>query len=251
MKGTSYYFSHDYNSANDTKILFLRHQLGMEGYGIYWFLIERLADAGGKLPIELIPVLAMQMQSTDVKVNGVIMNFDLFKVKSGEFWSERLAEHLNLRLKLSESGKNGAANRWANRGAIGEGNAKKSKVKESKVKEIKEKKVNKGKEIAFPFSSENFIKYWELWLEFKKEQFNFTYKSNISIQAALNELVKLSEGKEDIAVKIIEKSIAKGWQGFFKLKNESNANNNYSKSTPKITPEQSFQASVKFFSERK
>lgn len=142
MKGTSYYFSHDYNSANDTKILFLRHQLGMEGYGIYWFLIERLADAGGKLPIELIPVLAMQMQSTDVKVNGVIMNFDLFKVKSGEFWSERLSEHLNLRLKLSESGKNGAANRWANRGAIGEGNAKKSKEKEIKEKKVKESKVN-------------------------------------------------------------------------------------------------------------
>ena len=80
MKNKSYYFSHDYNAANDTKVLFLRHQLGMEGYGIYWFIIERLADAGGKLPIELIPVLAMQMQSTDIKVKGVIMQFDLFKI---------------------------------------------------------------------------------------------------------------------------------------------------------------------------
>lgn len=246
MKGTSYYFSHDYNSANDTKILFLRHQLGMEGYGIYWFLIERLADAGGKLPIELIPVLAMQMQSTDVKVNGVIMNFDLFKVKSGEFWSERLSEHLNLRLKLSESGKNGAANRWANRGAIGEGNAKKSKEKEIKEKKVKESKVKENKEVVFPFSSENFIKYWELWLSYKKEQYNFTYKSNISIQASLNELVKLSKGKEDIAIKIIEQSIAKGWQGFFELKNESNANtNNYSKSAPKVTDEQLHEAFIK------
>lgn len=140
MKSTSYYFSHDYNAANDTKVLFLRHQLGMEGYGIYWFLIEQLANAGGKLPLELIPVLSMQMQSTDIKVKGVILNFDLFKIVEGEFYSERLTNHLELRNKLSESGKTGAANRWGNREvnrvAIGEGNAK-----ERKGKEIKEKKT--------------------------------------------------------------------------------------------------------------
>ena len=142
MKNNTYYFSHDYNAANDTKVLFLRHQLGMEGYGIYWYLIEQLANAGGKLPLELIPVLAMQMHCTDVKVNGVLMNFGLFTIESGEFWSERLAHHLELRLKLSESGKTGANNRWGNRVAIGEGNAKESKVKEIKEKEIKVKEIN-------------------------------------------------------------------------------------------------------------
>ena len=170
MKNKSYYFSHDYNAANDTKVLFLRHQLGMEGYGIYWFIIERLADAGGKLPLELIPVLAMQMQSTDIKVKGVIMQFDLFSINEGEFWSERLNEHLGLRAKLSESGKNGAISRWkngeANGVAIGEGNAKKRKEKE-----IKENKtninnkdnfvnsINEFKEILGD-SYDEFIEYW-------------------------------------------------------------------------------------------
>ena len=116
----------------------------MEGYGIYWYLIEQLANAGGKLPLELIPVLAMQMHCTDVKVNGVLMNFGLFTIDSGEFWSERLQNHLELRLKLSESGKTGANNRWGNRVAIGEGNAKERKEKEIKGKEskVKENKVN-------------------------------------------------------------------------------------------------------------
>ena len=63
----SYYFSHDYNSANDVKILFLRQQLGMEGYGIYWFLVENLAQAGGILPLNITPVLAMQMQTNKAK----------------------------------------------------------------------------------------------------------------------------------------------------------------------------------------
>ena len=170
MKNKSYYFSHDYNAANDTKVLFLRHQLGMEGYGIYWFIIERLADAGGKLPIELIPVLAMQMQSTDIKVKGVIMQFDLFSINEGEFWSERLNEHLGLRALLSESGKNGAISRWkngeANGVAIGEGNAKKRK--ENKIKENKTNNNNKDnfvnsieefKEILGDSYNE-FIEYW-------------------------------------------------------------------------------------------
>lgn len=159
MKSSTYYFSHDYNAANDTKILFLRHQLGMEGYGIYWYLIEQLANAGGKLPLELIPVLAMQMHCTDVKVNGVLMNFDLFTIESGEFWSHRLQDHLELRLKLSESGKAGANNRWANRGAIGGGNAKERKGKEIKeninfIDEVQTFKSELGDEYV------NFVMYW-------------------------------------------------------------------------------------------
>lgn len=175
MKSNTYYFSHDYNAANDTKILFLRHQLGMEGYGIYWYLIEQLANAGGKLPLELIPVLAMQMHCTDVKVNGVLMNFGLFTIESGEFWSERLAHHLELRLKLSESGKNGAINRWANRGAIGEGNAKESKVKEIKEKE---NKVNKKKILTTLFvdSEVNTIeKFEQSFIGTQYEGANFNY----------------------------------------------------------------------------
>jgi hypothetical protein len=163
MKSSTYYFSHDYNAANDTKILFLRHQLGMEGYGIYWYLIEQLANAGGKLPLELIPVLAMQMHCTDVKVNGVLMNFDLFTIESGEFWSHRLQDHLDLRLKLSQSGKAGANNRWKNGGAIGgaigEGNAKERKEKEIKVNinlidDIQTFKSELGDEY------DNFVMYW-------------------------------------------------------------------------------------------
>jgi len=163
MKSSTYYFSHDYNAANDTKILFLRHQLGMEGYGIYWYLIEQLANAGGKLPLELIPVLAMQMHCTDVKVNGVLMNFDLFTIESGEFWSHRLQEHLELRLKLSQSGKAGANNRWKNGGAIGgaigEGNAKERKGKEIKgninlIEDIQTFKSELGEEY------DNFVMYW-------------------------------------------------------------------------------------------
>jgi len=137
MKKDTYYFSHDYNAASDYKILYLRQQLGMEGYGIFWYLIEQLAQAGGKLPIKIIPVLAMQMQVTEAKVAAVINSFELFSICNDEFESDRLNRHLTERNSFSEFGKKGALTRWKNRGAIrgaiNPANAKESKGKERKV----------------------------------------------------------------------------------------------------------------------
>lgn len=140
MKKDTYYFSHDYNARNDFKCLFLRQQLGMEGYGIYWFLIESLAESGGVLPLKIVPVLAMQMQVQDVKVSAVINSFDLFQITDNQFFSIRLNEHLEKRNLLSEGGKKGAENRWGNRGPIG-GAISIPNAKERKLKEIKESKV--------------------------------------------------------------------------------------------------------------
>lgn len=130
MKKDSFYFPHDYNSRNDVKCLFLRQQLGMEGYGIFWFLVESLAESGGILPLKIVPVLAMQMQVPDVKVNAVINSFELFIIHNESFFSIRLNEHLNLRKILSEKGKLGVKIREASREALREASSKERKGKE-------------------------------------------------------------------------------------------------------------------------
>ena len=143
MKKNTYYFTHDYNAHNDTKILYLRQDLGMEGYGIYWYLIESLADSGGILPLKILPVLARQMDCTLVKVEGIIRNYELFEINENQFFSQRLLSHLDVRKALSEAGKQGANNRWnngvANGVAIDHPNAKERKGKEIKGKEKKVK----------------------------------------------------------------------------------------------------------------
>ena len=108
----SLYFSHDYTASDDVKILFLRQSLGMEGIGIFWYIIERMAQAGGLLPLKIIPVLSMQMQVTETKVQGVIHNFDLFTIEEDSFFSRRLNESLNLRKTLQEAGRRGAEKRF-------------------------------------------------------------------------------------------------------------------------------------------
>ena len=64
----------------------------------------------------------------------------------------------------------------------------------------------------------NVINSWNKWKEYKKAEFRFNYKSEISEQAAKTELINLSSNNEETAIKIIEQSIANGWKGFFKLK---------------------------------
>ena len=224
MKKDTFYFSHDYNSANDTKILFLRQQLGMEGYGIYWYIIEQLAQSGGFLPIKIIPVLAMQMQTTETKVLGVIKNFELFcfyeksENKENQFYSERLNKHLEVRKSLSEKGKEGALKRWENKESyshpishpISDPNAKERKGKEIKENKIKE---NKRKENKFSFKNSllEFSSNKQLiddWLLVRKN------KKATNTQTAFNSFiqqVKISDIKIDEILKIC---VEKSWSGY-------------------------------------
>ena len=173
MAKDAYYFSHDSNARTDPKILAMSSDYNMTGYGWWWVLIEILREQDEyriKFNKCTCKALAMQMQCTYVKVNGVLMNFNLFTIESGEFHSERLQNHLALRQKLSESGKTGANNRWLNGGAIreaiGEGTAKKRKEKEIKVKETiidyREEFINKliPYKLELDNEYENFLMYW-------------------------------------------------------------------------------------------
>ena len=95
--------------------------------------------------------------------------------------------------------------------------------------------------VILPFESENFIKYWTFWKDFKNKQFNFKFKTAQSEQSALNDLVNLSDGYEETAIKIIEQSMAKGWKGLFKLKNESNESGTYTNNTKLSYPEREWE----------
>ena len=77
-------------------------------------------------------------------------------------------------------------------------------------------KKKEERQVISPFSPD-FNPTWELWKEFKKEQFKFTYKP-IGEQMSLNELCELAEGDEEVAKLIIKQSITKGWRGLFHLK---------------------------------
>lgn len=86
-------------------------------------------------------------------------------------------------------------------------------------KELLEVK-NRGSDLKMPFNG-TFSQKWENWKDYKIKQHKFKYKSEQTEQAALDDLVKLSGGVENLAIEIIQQSIAKGWKGLFELKNNN------------------------------
>lgn len=95
------------------------------------------------------------------------------------------------------------------------------------------KKIFKD-EINYPLPfSENFKEHWKKWIDYKKTQFKFTYKSQDTINTALWDLVKKSSDKEEKAILIINNSIANGYKGLFELKNEQNGKQQSTTATKK------------------
>jgi hypothetical protein len=92
--------------------MLLIDQLGMEGYGIFWALIERLRqEKEYKLPFAIVPSLARRWATSKEKVEVVIKNFALFVILDDCFFSERLKNSMELKsLKARES----VDKRWKN-----------------------------------------------------------------------------------------------------------------------------------------
>lgn len=61
---------------------------------------------------------------------------------------------------------------------------------------------------------------WNKWIDFKKTQFKFTYKSEKSEQIGINNLIKLSGNNNSVAEEIVNQSISNGWQGLFPIKRD-------------------------------
>lgn len=137
MGKDTYYFSHDSNARNDIKIIRLRRALGMEGYGIYFALIEILREQESyQLSLESLTDIAFDLHTSDEKVKSVVLYYDLFTIQDDLFFSARLLrsmdEYNNRKQKYIDAGKKGGEasvkHRLSNAQAL-----KESKVKESKV----------------------------------------------------------------------------------------------------------------------
>lgn len=234
MKKDAYWFSHDSNAKDDPKSMKLIDQLGLEGYGIYWTLIEVLRDQPEfRYPMELLPILARRYNTSGEKMKAVVSSYGLFSVdEEDNFFSISLNDRMQIlegyREQRRMAGLKSAAaraqkqlpqstsveralNDCSNSGQL-------SKVKESKVKNSK---VKESKDIVDSFSlSPELIKKWEEWKAFRK-QLKKPYKTLHGEEKALSDLINMSGGDSVTASLIIQQSIDKEWLGFFPLKNNA------------------------------
>ena len=211
MKKDAYYFSHDANSQDDPKCIMLVEQLGMEGYGIFWALVERLrCEKDYRLPYVILPALARRWNSSKEKIEAVVKNFGLFTSEDKFFFSERLnrsmIEFTDRRNKFIESGR---------KGGVASAKRRLSKPQPLKVKVKKSKEEGTPTPVKHP-SLENLIdvgatigvdkKNCEMfYLHFKSR--DWINKDGKDILESLSFNLKKWANREGVFEKAIEKSI--------------------------------------------
>lgn len=193
MKKTNY-FSHDSNARNDSKIISLRMKLGVEGYGIYFMIIERLREESDYVSNKDYDSLAFDFRTTPEKVKSVIEDFGLFIFSDDDcFYSDSLMQRMILKdeksKKHSLGGKKAMEKRWNNahqnnKDAITnlsnsdnivitnlhESDNKERKVKERKVNVIHTEEVSEEVEVIEETTDEFTLNLYKFKKDFPKKK---------------------------------------------------------------------------------
>jgi len=163
------WFSHDSNAKDHPKCMLVIDQMGLEGYGIFWILIETLREQSNyKYPIALIPSLARKYNTTQAKMETIVKNYGLFNIENDNFfWNSSLTRRMqffeNKRLQQIEAGKKGVA-------------AKKAKAEQQLLSLREEHSSNR------PFNDPQAIKENKTKSNEKKEKLSFTQFKNFFIK---------------------------------------------------------------------
>ena len=170
MEKEAYYFPHFCNARHDRKIRRLRKELGVEGYGIYFMLLETLRDQQDLMyPLEDLDLLAEEFGVSEAKIQVTVSKYDLFEIdESQKFFSPKMLVYLEPYFRMKEqrreAGLKSAAKRQLNDRST---TVEQRKEKESKVNEIKEKesKVSFSVQllqyvVELGDEYDNFYSYW-------------------------------------------------------------------------------------------
>lgn len=121
-KKDAFYFKHDSNARNDEKLLSVRMKYGMEGYGIYWAILEKLRDDPEYMLKTDYALIAWDLHVSEETIESVVNDFGLFRfTEDGHFYSERMMQDMKswsaIKSARSEAGKKSADARQQRREA--------------------------------------------------------------------------------------------------------------------------------------
>lgn len=156
MAKETYYFSHDSNALTDTKILNMRADYGLEGYGLYWAIIEMMRNEDeykldlNKNTYRAIKTLTNTTIDIEKFIKDCIEDYELFKQEDERFYSNSLLKRMEQKDRKSAIAREKAEKRWNSNAKVMQQqcNSNANKVKENKEKENKENKnkTNENKE---------------------------------------------------------------------------------------------------------
>ena len=114
MKKDAFYFPHFSNARHDRKLKRVQKDLGIEGYGIYFMLLEVLREQMNfKYPLSDVDLLADEFNCSEVKIKTIISKYDLFNIdESSNFFSIKQVQYLQPYIDASARASDAARIRW-------------------------------------------------------------------------------------------------------------------------------------------
>lgn len=151
------YFSHDYNSRNDKKLIkaFMKYKL--EAIGAYWCIVEMLYEEGGYLPLSEYERITFELRTSNELITYLLHESELFKNDGVLFWSETAIERLKLRAEKSQKARESIEKRWERKNntnvlkSNNEGNTSKIKESKNKLKEYPQELIDLNERCKFYF----------------------------------------------------------------------------------------------------
>lgn len=178
MVKQAFYFPHFVSARNDLKVQRLRKDLGIEGYAIFFLLLEVLREQSDFVyPWEDVDLLAKDFETSVAKIQTVITSYKLFEIVQNDegrvFFSPKQIIYLQPMLQRREQNKlNAKKSALAKKIKIEEQILELSELHSSKQKEAgaklsvvhsrtqrKERKKEINKEIAVLETTENELFY--------------------------------------------------------------------------------------------
>ena len=184
MSKDAYYFSHDSNARNDQRLMRVRMKYGMEGYGVYFGIIEILREQEDYTLhyADNLESLAFDLRADFSLIESIINEFELFEHDENIFYSKSLKRRMEkldlIKQKRAEAGRKGGKSKPNDNQMLN--NSLTSKAKDSKVNKIKESKGNKmlKKDEEFELSLQKYINQYDSKL--LQEFFNYWTEPNKS-----------------------------------------------------------------------
>lgn len=102
------YFSHDIASRQDRDIILLLDEMGYEGYGLFWAIVEFLHR--NKLRVGEERLIAGKDYAQ--KVEHILNNFELFRIEDGEYISDRILRNISKQTEKSKKASAAAQAKW-------------------------------------------------------------------------------------------------------------------------------------------
>lgn len=220
MQKDAFYFPHFSNARHDRKLKRVIKELGVEGYGIYFMILEVLRDQDSFIyPLDDIDLLADEFGTSEQKVRTVICNYKLFQVdEDNMFFSVKFNEfmqpYLNMKEQRRQAGiKSGEARRQ--KALTKKSTNDRSTDVQRELNEIEQSKVNKVKKKNIYSDNDELNKaildFIDMRIKIKKPM------TKRAITLLINKLNSLADNDKE-KVLILEQSILNNWQSLYELK---------------------------------